>query len=240
MNSLTIPICSVLYLGLIHISGGHGLSLMAGLPWTVMTPSMSWRGLIGKLKRRMMRGCAGALMELVIFQGALGMVAIPFSNVKVPPLQALGFNQAMSSTPPLLVVSSVLEWDTLPHPVLPTHPSADTGMDLLFPKLTTVRSASLSTLQKDATKDVSITMSALSVLHPPTMLRNAPLSEHAHTPLQANAFASALASNHLMIQYPDLVHNIIHGFPIGLDMPCISQNFLPPNHYKTSEEDGII
>jgi hypothetical protein len=28
--------------------------------------------------------------------------------------------------------------------------------------------------------------------------------------------------------------------PIGLNMPTVSQNFIPPNHYKTVEEDQII
>jgi hypothetical protein len=71
--------------------------------------------------------------------------------------------------------------------------------------------------------------------------RNVPLaSDFSRSPLRAHVFASALENAHLTDQYPSLVHNIIHGFPIGLNMPHVSQNFLPQNHYKTVEEDQII
>jgi hypothetical protein len=114
-------------------------------------------------------------------------------------------------------------------------------MALSSPKSTIGKFALHSIPQKDVTKDVSTTTSAPFVWPPPTVHKSAPLrSDYARTPLRAEAFASALQHAHLTHRYPSLVHDIIHGFPIGLHMPNVSQNFLPPNHYKTVEEDQII
>jgi hypothetical protein len=147
----------------------------------------------------------------------------------------------MSRPPPLLISSSAPEVDTLPliaHCILP---NVSSRMVTSLPKLTTDESVLPLTLQKDASKAGNITTSVLSASPPPMEHRSALSSfEFTCTPLHADAFASALSDSCLNGHYPTLVHHIINGFLISLDMPSISENFIPPNHYKTAEEDEII
>jgi hypothetical protein len=224
MSSSTALTYSASSLDSIHTFAVHGLNRMDASRWIAMTRFMLWKGLIGKLKRRMMRGFASVS-----------------TCVAALPHRARNFVPAVSGLPLPLVAFSVPEGTILRRPAPFVPPSADTETVSSFPKPTIGRSVSTSILQKDATKVASTTTSALSASPPLTVLKNAPfVSSFAHTPLRAEAFASALDYAHLSDRYPSLVHNIIHGFPIGLDMPLVSQNFLPPNHYKTMEEDQII
>ena len=144
----------------------------------------------------------------------------------------------MSRPPPLLIASSVLEWDTLHFNAHFTQPNVGSEMVTLPQRLTIEESVLPSILQKDVSKAVNTTMFVPSVSHPLMEHRNAPTSfDFTLMPLQADAFATALSNSCLMHCYPSLIHHIVHGFLIGLNMPSVSENFILLNHYKTVEED---
>lgn len=54
------------------------------------------------------------------------------------------------------------------------------------------------------------------------------------TPYDAQAFASALALHGLSNDYPCLVHNLLHGFPIG-EMPVLDSTVVINNHPSCNE-----
>lgn len=94
-----------------------------------------------------------------------------------------------------------------------------------------VRSRELSTLD----------ISAPSALVRGTPPKNAPLTrESVVTSLSAARFHYLLSQHHLLDLYPTLIQRITQGFPISLSLPTLSSSFLPPNHYRSTEDEAII
>lgn len=59
------------------------------------------------------------------------------------------------------------------------------------------------------------------------------------TPLRAPSFDSLLSRFHLLGKYPDLIHFIQHGFPIG-PMPSVSETIIQQNHITKPNEIAIV
>jgi hypothetical protein len=59
------------------------------------------------------------------------------------------------------------------------------------------------------------------------------------TPYNPLAFERALDAANLTHMYPDLVHNLTYGFPLG-DVAPITETYTPPNHFSVDEHHAAI
>jgi hypothetical protein len=84
-------------------------------------------------------------------------------------------------------------------------------------------------------------MSVLSAAPATTMHHRDLVSERNQiiTPYNPAAFESALKKANLTHVYPNLVHNLTYGFPLG-DIAPITKSYSPPNHFSVDEHQSAI
>ena len=109
------------------------------------------------------------------------------------------------------------------------------------PSLITNQSVSISTWTRGVQICQHTTVTTSHALIHPTVQTNVLVIE-AHTvvpPYIASAWKEMLLHCNLTVKYPNLVHDIIYGSPIG-NPPYFSNTFIPPNIRSVNEHPQLI
>ena len=124
--------------------------------------------------------------------------------------------------------------------------SSKTSTAPYSPSLITNQSASISTwtkgvqIRRHTTVTTSLIAAPYALIHP--MVQTDVLVIEAHavvTPYIALAWKEMLSRCDLTVKYPNLVHDIIYGSPIG-NPPYLSNTFIPPNMRSANEHPQLI